>query len=174
MNLYEKFIELDDKKIVKIIRKVFVIYAFSMRKIILNKFLKWRLVAEKLKNNAEKFKLSTNDNILKQTISSNLNNSNILIESNEFPSTGIYKKKKVMTPSEPKQKINTSEINNKQDINDKLITNSSLSTITNRKSSLPREKNVKLNNKVEKVEDFSISKKELEVHDRLFKVNIIF
>ncbi len=45
-SIYEKFIALDDEKILKTIRKLFIIYQRSNRKSTLHYFLKWRLTAQ--------------------------------------------------------------------------------------------------------------------------------
>jgi Arc/MetJ family transcription regulator len=42
-SIYEKFIELDDNKIVRVIRRIFITFRSKLKNILLEKFLKWKL-----------------------------------------------------------------------------------------------------------------------------------
>jgi hypothetical protein len=42
-SIYEKFIEQDDEGIVKVMRRLFIIYKFKVRNVLLDRFLKWKL-----------------------------------------------------------------------------------------------------------------------------------
>lgn len=158
---------MDDEKIVKTIRKLLIIYRSQLRKKAQIKFLKWRLITHKLK-------------IIQTSLS------------------GVYKKKKVQdmpllvpeersyvdkqTPhSQNKQTINKSEeenlrifqstnnesIRRSRDFSSELKEEPQPQTMTNSRNMLSHSPMV-----VNKVENFTIDKKPLEIHERLYNDRI--
>jgi len=55
-SIYDKYIAIDDEKIVKTIRKIFIIYQSKLRQLKTNKFLKWKFLSNKLKIKENKFR----------------------------------------------------------------------------------------------------------------------
>ena len=124
-SIYEKFILLDDDKIVKTIRKVFIIYQNKLRKLKLNNLLKWRLLCHKLK--FKKSITNTNTDMNANTITKTNTHINtnfspkksteLESDYNAINNPNVYIKKKSQNiPSIPTKQVHTRNVcnNNKK------------------------------------------------------------
>ena len=159
-NIYEKYVDYDDEKVIRIIRKVFIIYTHSIKQIKLRYFLRYKLkstlplksnfiytkkkspsvMKEEEKSNIQNINKSIQMNNSKDSIINNISQRQIEIKKNE--SFQIPRKKKTMasTPNTPRVHKRTISKEKQEELFTQLYNDSKTRKDKIRKLSLEKEK----------------------------------
>lgn len=158
-NIYEKYVDYDDEKVIRIIRKVFIIYTHSIKQIKLKYFLRYKLKSALLLKSNFIYTKKKSPSVMKEEEKSNIQNINKSMQMNNSKDNNMInqsqriieikknesfqipkRKKMVSTPNTPRVHKRTISKEKQEELFTQLYNDSKTRKDKIRKLSLEKEK----------------------------------